>query len=204
MVYRAKIAGVGLSVNDISQDPLVVDDTLENFDGHLKTGSPAIDSGLAVGSLGGLIPDHDLEGVSRAQGRGVDRGAYERVNSPKPDIKANGSNGPLFVSSETPVSITVSLNPGSYDAQNADWWVVELTPSSTYNHFDLSTVSMVQGLLPTYQGALFSLDTTQLLNSPNLTVGTHIFYFGVDLNMNGSLDMNSIYYDSVGITVTGP
>jgi len=50
---------------------------LETFDGHLKTGSPAIDSGLPVGSLGGLIPDHDLEGISCPQGSGVDRGAYE-------------------------------------------------------------------------------------------------------------------------------
>jgi hypothetical protein len=126
------------------------------------------------------------------------------ISNPVPDIKANGSNGPLSVSPGTPVSVTVSLNPGSYDAQNADWWVVELTPSSTYNHFDLSTGSMVQGLLPTHQGPLFNLGTTQLLNSSDLEVGTHTFYFGVDLNMNGLLDMSSIYYDSVGINVTGP
>jgi hypothetical protein len=42
------------------------------------------------------------------------------------------------------------------------------------------------------------------LNSSDLKVGTHTFYLGVDLNMNGSLDMGSIYYDSVGINVTGP
>ena len=126
------------------------------------------------------------------------------TTSPGPDIKANGSNGPLSVSSGTPVSVTVSLNPGSYDAQNADWWVVELTPSSTYNHFDLSTGSMVQGLLPTHQGPLFNLGSTPLLNSSALTVGTHTFYFAVDMNMNGSLDMDSIFYDSVGINVTAP
>ena len=79
-----------------------------------------------------------------------------------------------------------------------------MTPSSTYNHFDLSTGSMVQGLSPTHQGPLFNLGTTQLLNSSNLAVGTHTFYFAVDLNMNGELDMNSIYYDSVGINVTAP
>jgi len=58
--------------------------------------------------------------------------------------------------------------------------------------------------LPTYQGPLFRLGTTQLLNSSSLAVGTHTFYFAVDLNMNGELDMNSIYYDSVGINVTAP
>ncbi|MBW1780593.1 MAG: hypothetical protein JRL30_07620 [Deltaproteobacteria bacterium] len=77
VVYRAKTGGVGLSAHDISQDPLLGDSTLETFDGHLKTDSPAIDSGLTVGSLSGLIPDHDLEGNSRPRGSGVDRGAYE-------------------------------------------------------------------------------------------------------------------------------
>jgi hypothetical protein len=31
------------------------------------------------------------------------------------DIRANGQDGPLIVSQDTPVSITVSLHPGSYD-----------------------------------------------------------------------------------------
>ena len=120
---------------------------------------------------------------------------------PAPDIKANGSNGPLSISPGTPVSVTVSLNPGSYDAQNADWWVAESTPSGTFNHYNLSTGSMVPGLSPTHQGPLFSLGTTQLLNSSDLTAGTHTFYFAVDLNMNGELDMRSIYYNFVSVNV---
>jgi hypothetical protein len=51
--------------------------SLETFDGHLTTGSPAIDTGLPVGALGGRIPNHDLENRVRPQGAGVDRGAYE-------------------------------------------------------------------------------------------------------------------------------
>jgi len=119
-------------------------------------------------------------------------------------VKANSQNGPIVVSSGTAVSVTVSLSPGEYEAQNADWWVAESTPSGTFNHYDLSTGSMVPGLLPTHQGPLFTLGTTYLLNSSDLTVGTHAFYFGVDLNMNGSLDMDSIYYDWVTVNVTGP
>ena len=122
---------------------------------------------------------------------------------PSPGINVNGSNDPISVSLGTPVSVTVSLNPGDYAAQNADWWVVELTPSGTYKHFDLSTGWMVQGLLPTHQGPLFTLGATQLLNSSNLTVGTHIFYFAVDMDMNGLLDMASLYYGWVSVTVKG-
>ena len=120
---------------------------------------------------------------------------------PSSGINVNGSNDPLSISPGTPTSVTVSLNPGDYDAQNADWWVVELTPSGTYNHFDLSTGSMLQGLLPTHQGPLFTLGVTQLLNSSNLTVGTHTFYFAVDMDMNGLLDMSSLYYGWVSVTV---
>jgi len=79
VVFNAKIGNVALAAHDLDQDPQVVDSNLETFDGHLQAGSPAIDSGLAVGSLSGLVPDHDLENNSRPWGAGVDRGAYERT-----------------------------------------------------------------------------------------------------------------------------
>lgn len=125
-------------------------------------------------------------------------------SSPVPDIKANGYDGSITVSTTTPVSITVSLNPCSFVGQNADWWVVEFTPSSTWDYFDLVTSTMVNGLLPTYQGPLFNFDSTKLFSFSDLTEGPHTFYFGVDLNMNGSLDLNSTNYDKVRINVTGP
>jgi len=63
--------------HDICADPLCVDDTLDSFNGHLPLGSPAIDKGLPVGSLNGLVPADDLEGGARPGGNGVDMGAYE-------------------------------------------------------------------------------------------------------------------------------
>ena len=180
-----------------NQNPLFFG--LATGDYHLAKGSPCIDTGTSTSA-----PVTDIAGTSRPQGQGYDMGAYEYVGTPVPDIKANGEDGSITVSSGTPVSIALSLDPDNLSGQNADWWVVELTPSSTYNHFDLSAGSMVQGLLPTHQGPLFTLGTTPLLNSSALTVGTHIFYFAVDLKMNGSLDMDSIYYDSLGINVTAP
>ena len=180
-----------------NQDPLFVGSSTDDY--HLAKGSPCIDTGTSTSA-----PVTDIAGTSRPQGQGYDIGAYEYVGIPVPDIKANGQDGSITVSSGTPVSITVSLDPDNLSGQNADWWVVELTPSSTYNHFDLSTGSMVQDLLPTHQGPLFNLGSTPLLNSSALTVGTHTFYFAVDMNMNGSLDMDSIFYDSVGVNITAP
>ena len=126
---------------------------------------------------------------------------FTDVSYPIPDIKANEEDGSITVSSDDSVLITVSLHTGGYTGQSADWWVVESTPSDTFNYYNLSTGSMVPGLLPTHQGPLFNLGTTQLLNSSDLAVGTHTFYFGVDLKMNGSLNMDSIYYDSVSVDV---
>ncbi len=124
--------------------------------------------------------------------------------SPTPDIKVNGSDGPLTISSATPVSITVGLNPGAYSGQNADWWLAESLPSSGFNYFNLSAGAFLPGLSATHSGPLFSLNQTQLLNGYYLSAGKHNFYFAVDMNMNGSLDMNAIHYDSVTVNVTAP
>ncbi|OQY41949.1 MAG: hypothetical protein B6240_14515 [Desulfobacteraceae bacterium 4572_87] len=180
-----------------NQDPLFVSASTGDY--HLLKGSPCIDTGTSTDA-----PVTDIVGTLRPQGQAYDMGAYEYVGIPVPDIKANSQDGSITVSSGAPISITVSLNPDNLSGQNADWWVVESAPDGVFYHFDLSLGSMVPGLLPTYQGPLFSLGTSQLLNSSDLALGTHTFYFAVDLNMNGTLDMNSIYYDRVNISVTAP
>src|SRR5207248_197523 len=52
-------------------------------DYHLKSGSPAVDTGS--GSLAGLsAPTTDLDGISRPQGSNWDVGAYELVQTTTP------------------------------------------------------------------------------------------------------------------------
>jgi hypothetical protein len=63
----------------IVANPRFKNPAIDAFDCHLNAGSPAKDNGLAVGALGGLIPDDDFDKVSRPQGAGVDRGALEYV-----------------------------------------------------------------------------------------------------------------------------
>ena len=82
VVFGAKIGSFGLSAHDINLDPLFVNDDLETFNGHFRIRSPALNSGLSVGSLEGLVPDHDLEGTQRPRGSGVDRGCYEHKGCP--------------------------------------------------------------------------------------------------------------------------
>jgi len=118
-------------------------------------------------------------------------------------MNANNQDGPVVVSRENPVSIAISLDPGNNAGQNADWWVVELTPSEAVNYYNLYTGSMVPGLLPTYQGPLFGFGSVNLLYFSDLEAGAHLFCFGVDLNMDGSLNVDSLYYDCVTVNVTG-
>ena len=183
------------SSNLNNQDPLFVGASTGDY--HLAKGSPCIDSGTSTSA-----PATDIAGTLRPQGRGYDMGAYEYVGIPVPHIKANGQDGTISVSSSTPVSITVRLDPDNLSGQNADWWVVESAPDGSFYHFDLAARSMVQGLLPSHQGPLFSLGLSQLLSSSDLTVGTHTFYFAVDLNMNGSLDFGQLYFDAVVVNIT--
>jgi hypothetical protein len=207
VVFNTKMGNVGLSAHDLEQDPLLVNPNLETFDGHLQAGSPGIDSGLPIGSLGGLVPNHDLEGNTRPAGSGVDRGAYEYgggqpVRNPVPDIKANGSDGPVTLSPSEALSVTIALDPGTQGGGHADWWIAASSPFGWY-HYGVTggAMSWLPGLSFTYQGPLFAIPGFQVLNIPQPLPGTYVFYFGIDMNANGSLDTGQLHYDSVNVDV---
>jgi hypothetical protein len=123
---------------------------------------------------------------------------------PVPEIKANASDGPITIPQSENLSVTVELDAGDSVGENADWWVVASTPfspPSDWYYYDL-TLDWQPGLNVTYQGPLFDLSSYTVLNISGLPVGNYTFYFGVDMIMNGSLDMGDIYYDSVEVTIT--
>ena len=115
-------------------------------------------------------------------------------------VKANNSDGPITVSQNDPLSITVSLNSGSHSGENADWWAVAVTPFGPYS-YDVTSVSWNPGVTVTHMGPLFNLPSFEVLNRSGLPIGPYTFYFGVDMNMNGSLDMDQAYYDSVDVNI---
>ncbi len=135
---------------------------------------------------------------------GVARANSDTIN-PVPDIKANGSDRPIALRTSDSLSVTISLNAGDFAGTECDWWGAESTPDGWY-YYSLTTSwtsagSSYTDLSPTYQGALFDLGSYSILNTPGLSVGTYTFYFAIDTNKNGSLDMDQLYYDSVEVDV---
>ena len=121
---------------------------------------------------------------------------------PVPDIKANGSDGPITITTADNLSVTIELAAGDFSGDNADWWVLAYASPFGWYYYNANTGSWSPGLLVTYQGALFNLPSYGVLNATGLPTGTYTFYFAVDMNVNGSIDMGAIYYDSVEITIT--
>jgi hypothetical protein len=98
-----------------------------------------------------------------------------------PDIKANGSDAPIRITLETPLSVTVGLDPGDYAGFNADWWIAVHTPFAapgnwyTYVH----PTGWKTGVNLCAQAALFDLAPFEVLEMV-LPVGNYTFYFAVD------------------------
>ena len=126
------------------------------------------------------------------------------VSSTTPDVKASSSDGPTTLGIGDTLLVNVSLVAGSNLGVNCDWWVAVNTPFAPpddWFHYDLSS-GWTPGLSFTYQGPLFDLSPFEALNMSGLPVGTYTFYFAVDTNMNGSLDLDQLYYDSIVVNIT--
>ena len=111
--------------DNIQKDPQFVDP--ENGDFHLKSNSPCIDRG---NNSAPELPDTDFEGNPRIVGSAPDIGADEYYTGqliPIPDIKVNGSDGPITLYQNDTLTITVSLNNNGI-TKDADWWLAAVTP----------------------------------------------------------------------------
>ena len=204
-----------LAADNIDVDPQFVDPAADDW--HPTASSPCIDTGTNQALA---LPLTDRDGNRRVfDGNGdgnaiADMGAYEYGSSaslqgPVANIQINGSDGPLDMSIADPLSITIALDPKSQNGLNGDWWIVASTPMGLY-YYDVSGAVRVwsSGLSATYQGPLFSIHQMALPDGsstfPEMISGTYIFYFGVDMNMNGLLDSGPLFlfYDSVKVSIS--
>jgi len=173
---------------------------------RLISGSPCIDQG---DNGAPSLPLTDKDGNPRVvdgnnDGKAVvDMGAYEFIpgssrSSVVPDIKANGSDGAITIGQGDVLSVTARLDPGDLVGVDADWWVNAWTPFGwTYYHYSDPLWLWALGLLVTWEGPLYSFDSVEILNIDTLPQGDYYFFFGIDVDSDGSMD----YFDSVKVVV---
>ena len=113
-------------------------------------------------------------------------------------IKANGSEGPITISTVDTLSVTIAMQANKLSSKNCDWWCAAQTPSDWYS-YDYESDQWIEGLYVTYMGPCADISTREVGNL-KLPAGDFIFYFGVDDNMNGTVDGN-LYYDRIDVTV---
>ena len=126
---------------------------------------------------------------------------YSSIGDPVPDVKANGSDGPLQIAFGSPLQVDISLESHDAAGQAADWWLVAEAPDGRY-WYDLSG-SWVKSAspIPTYGGTLFDIASRTVLESSNLPIGSYRIDFGVDTNANGVLDFDALFVDSVDVDI---
>ncbi|MDQ1336632.1 MAG: hypothetical protein QG552_3582 [Thermodesulfobacteriota bacterium] len=116
-------------------------------------------------------------------------GAIADTNPPIPDIKINGQDGPLTVSTGDSISVTVGLAAGSRLGQNADWWVVAYESATnwwSYVYAQQSWIGWSGALQPCLQTGLFNVSPAFQVFSGRLWPGVYDFYFAVDSNSDGN------------------
>lgn len=131
---------------------------------------------------------------------------HAKADSAVPDIKLNGTDGQVTLTTDSTLYATVQLNAGDQAGETADWWIVAETPMGWYyyEYPDMWYFSEdgMESLMPAYQGALFTMtEPLEVLRVTGLPSGDYVFYFGVDTLVNGQLDMGAISYDWAAVKV---
>ena len=124
-------------------------------------------------------------------------GSIELLSTALPHIQANGQDGPITVSSSSPVSITIGLASGLQTGAYADWWVVASTPLGLYSW--VYPTGWNSGLVTAIQLPLFGFSGLEMFNGL-LPVGDYVFYFVVDTTPDNVLN-DPILYDWVDVHV---
>jgi hypothetical protein len=164
--------------------------------------SGVIDSGIGkVNGSNTSIAVDKLDNVHISYYDSINGDLKYTTNAPVPDIKANGFDDPVTIRTNDTLSITIALACGEHCGEQADWWVVTNTPMGWY-HYDAKVNSWKPNLSCSYQNSLVNLPDHEVLNMSNLPTGYYTFYFGIDTDMNCSLNRDQLHYDEVRVDIS--
>lgn len=143
-------------------------------------------SGISVGSGAATVVDVSLV----PEGGG---------NDPVPDLKVNGSDGPITILPSQNLTVTVTLDPGNQSGTRMDWWLFVDTPMGLYS-YRAGSGNWIPGASPvrSYNGALFNVPSTTVFSMSGLSSGTYDFTWAVDA-LNNTYE--GTYEDTARVTV---
>ena len=123
-----------------------------------------------------------------------------------PMITANGLGGYAYLDGSDAITVAVAMNAGNNAGTPVDWWAVANAGSTWYYLNSAVQWTQFDGNLsnchPAYQGALFDLPPTEVLNITGLSAGSYRIWFALDYPMDGILNLNGpILFDWVDLTV---
>lgn len=116
----------------------------------------------------------------------VTDGAGTRI--PFPDIRINGEDGELTISQGTPVSLTVSLDAGTFEGEAHDWWIWVSGPIGMYWRTPQGWQRTIWPVRAS-SAPLFSFTDYPLGTSSTFPPGNYYFFFGID-------ELNNVYEET--------
>ncbi|MCP4689773.1 MAG: hypothetical protein GY859_17100 [Desulfobacterales bacterium] len=141
----------------------------------------------------------------RGQGSGgrPRRQAGEAGVDPVADVRVNGSDAAVTIRQGEALTLSLSMNAGSYEGRNSDWWLVYQATTDAA----VETLSYVipAGWTPGVSRLIEApLATFQDITLPlNLSEGVYTICLGADGAPDGQINA-PIWYDCAGVTVQPP
>jgi endo-1,4-beta-xylanase len=144
--------------------------------------------------IGNACQDSDKDRLTDANELAAGTDPCIPAAEPVPDIKANGIDGTAVISRGDNLTVTISLDSGGYSDVLADWWF-----------YVYSYCSLTKSWIPIWTDS----DTVPIIDFPPQTIldtaiglkGTFKFFFGIDVNPDGSVDTDQLVGDFVYVIV---
>ncbi len=121
------------------------------------------------------------------------------------DIQANNSDGPIAISANETLTLSIGQVLDEEKEQYGDYWILAVTPEGLYN-FNLFK-GWLPGLEVTYQGPvlafpMFSFFSVSGLSGWGMPPGRYLFLFGTDKKSDAQINFDSLIYDGVEVNIS--
>lgn len=138
----------------------------------------------------------DKRGLSSQDACTVVVSPRSQIVPPTPDIKVNGQDDPITIPKNSPVSVTISIDPGDLRGKTVDLWLLVEGPQGSF--FYVYKKVWQRKTKPFIQWAINVLDSYSAFTT-RLSEGNYLFHFAIDDDADGLLD--GTWIDTVSVNV---